>query len=306
MPGNARVGPALDPAVASRVSRKSALREEILRTIDLPHYFGSAFDREQAHRYLPAKIDRESFDDVVGALLGDGTLTEKSERLYAREVAGAPEEKRACSRDLFVRHRRHLRLLSLLPWVRFMGLTGANAFESCRPEDDLDLFVVTAPERLWITFIPMILWSRAVGRRDLFCINYLVDEDHLRIRHENYYTAVQLMSMVPLCDRGVGARLVATNRWVFEHLPNARPSLSDDPYYELEPRRHDRDPRGGPSTLLAATNRRLYEMYARRLRRKYPQAFGKGIVVGEGVAKLHPVDYGDLYEQIAGAGRRDP
>lgn len=289
----------------SAAERSPALRDEILRTIDLPHYFQSAFTREQAHRYLPVKLSRDAFDAALGQLESEGDLLDKGECLYTREVDGTPEGRQAWSRELFLRHRRHLRFLSRFPWVRFMGLTGANAFESCRPEDDLDLFVVTAPDRLWLTFIAMILWSRSVGRRDLFCINYLVDEDHLRIRHEDYYTAVQLMSMVPLVDRGVGARLIEANRWVFEHLPNADPALKSDPFYALEHGRRGSAPRRR-WPLLAAGNRRMYGMYARRLRRKYPAAFGKGIVVSEGIAKLHPVDYGDLYDKIAGEGRRRP
>jgi hypothetical protein len=178
-----------------------------------------------------------------------------------------------------------------------MGLTGANAFESCRPQDDVDLFVVTARDRLWLTFIAMIVWSRSVGRRDLLCINYLVDEDHLHIQHPSYYTAVQLMSMLPLVDRGISASLVEANPWVFDYLPNAQPVLQQDPFYALEAPSAG-DPTRQPWPLLAAANRRLYRAYAQRLRGKYPEAFGKGIVVGEGVAKLHPVDYGDLYERI--------
>jgi dolichol-phosphate mannosyltransferase len=282
----------------------SALRDEILRTINLPHYFHSAFSREQAHRYLRAKLSRDAFDAAVERLVREGDLLEKGRRLYAREVEGTPEERREGSRDLFLRHRRHLRLLSRLPGLRFMSLTGANAFESCRPQDDLDLFVVTARDRLWLTFIAMIVWSRSVGRRDLFCINYLVDEDHLRIRHPSYYTAVQLMSMLPLVDRGVAAPLIGANRWVFEYLPNAGPALSADPFYTLEASRPFAGAPRRQWPLTATANRRMYRAYARRLRRNYPDAFGKGIVVSEGIAKLHPIDYGDLYERIASEGDR--
>ena len=53
------------------------------------------------------------------------------------------------------------------------------------------------------------------------------------------------------------------------------------------------------SRLLTAINRRAYRFYSRRLRRKYPEAFGAGIVVSEGAARLHRIDYGDLYEKIS-------
>lgn len=276
-------------------------RDAILQTVGLPHYFASAFDREQVHRYLQVRVSREAFAATVQDLICDGLLTEKRGCLYAREVDGDRESRQAWSRDLFKQNKQRLRTLSRVPWVRFVGMTGANAFESCRQSDDLDLFVVTTPERLWLTFIAMIVFSRCVGQRDLFCINYLVDEDHLRIRHESYYTAVQLMSMLPLVDRGVSARLLEENRWVFAYLPNASPALESNPLYALEPWGQARpSPRRG--RVAAVANRQLYRVYTRRLRQKYPEAFGKGIVVSEGVARLHRVDYGDLYEKIITEG----
>jgi hypothetical protein len=277
-------------------------RDAILQTVALPHYFASAFDREQVFRYLQVRLSREDFAAALQDLVRAGLLSEKRGCLYAREVDGDGESRQAWSRDLFRRHAQRLRTLSRFPWVRFMGLTGANAFESCRQEDDLDLFVVTAPERLWLTFLAMIVFSRSVGLRDLFCINYLVDEDHLRISHESYYTAVQLMSMVPLVDRGVSVRLLRENRWVFEYLPNASPALESNPLYALEPARDEVEPASRRGYVVPAANRLMYRVYARRLRQKYPEAFGKGIVVSEAVARLHRVDYGDLYEKIIAEG----
>jgi hypothetical protein len=114
------------------------------------------------------------------------------------------------------------------------------------------------------------------------------------------------MSMVPVVDRDIGTQLVAANRWAFAHLPNAEPELGADAHYRLD----EAEPVGAPGrpqppsgAALAGLNRRVYRAYARRLRRKYPAAFGRGIQVGEGVAKLHPNDYGDLYDVIGADSR---
>ncbi len=280
--------------------------DEILKTIDLPHYFGCAFDRDQVHRYLPLKLNSDAFEEALRQLTEDGLVCEKGARLYAQEVEGDPERKRAWSRELFKRHERSLRLLCRLPWVRFMGLTGANAFESCRQTDDLDLFVVTAPNRLWLTFLAMIAFSRAAGQRDILCINYLVDEDHLPITHQSYYTAVQLMSMVPLVDRGLGDRLIDANRWVFRYLPNAPAELNGNRFYMIDDSAEK--PSSVQSQFLTAMNRHAYLFYSRRLRRMYPEAFGAGIVVSEGAARLHRIDYGGLYDKISAerSGRQPP
>jgi hypothetical protein len=288
------------PAAGAARADPDTLHREILKTVSLPHYFGSAFDREQARRYLRIRIDDESFAAALRRLEAAGELTEVGGALHTRVLDGSLEQRRDCSRELFSRHRRYLHALSRLPWVRYVGLTGANAFESCRSGDDIDLFMVTQRDRLWLAFAAVIAFGRCVGRRDLFCVNYVVDEDHLRLGREDYYTAVQLMSMVTLVDRGIGARLVEENRWVFRHLPNAAAHLRTVPFYALEA------PRGAASRALggglaSGVNRWLLGVYAHRLRRKYPEAFGKGIVVAEGLAKLHRVDYADVYEKVGGS-----
>jgi len=288
------------PAAAAASADPDTMRREILKTVSLPHYFGSAFDREQTRRYLPIRIDDEGFAAALRRLEAAGDLTEVEGALHTRLLDGSLAQRRDCSRELFSRHRRYLRALSRLPWIRYVGLTGANAFESCHSGDDIDMFVVTQRDRLWLAFAAVIAFSRCVGRRDLFCVNYVVDEDHLRLAREDYYTAVQLMSMVTLVDRGIGARLIEENRWVFRHLPNAAAHLCAAPFYTLEaPRGVVGGKRGG--RLAGGANRWLFGAYARRLRRKYPEAFGKGIVVAEGLAKLHRVDYAEVYEKVTGS-----
>ncbi|RMG64624.1 MAG: hypothetical protein D6715_09445, partial [Calditrichaeota bacterium] len=201
---------------------------------------------------------------------------------------------------IFRRQRPYLQVLVRLPWVRFVGLTGANAFESCPRQDDVDLFIITTRRRLWLCYLGIVLFSRALRKRELLCVNYLVDEDHLTIAQQNYYSAVQLIHMIPLTPNAMGTRLLAANRWVYRFLPNAPDHLPDRPFYRLKGSARAAGPSEpkGNRALLDWLNRQVYRRYARRLARKYPEAMGTGIVLGEGVAKLHRNDYQDLYERL--------
>lgn len=268
---------------------------QILATVLLAHHFESAFTPDQVYRYLRVPMSRTQFVAHLGDLKASGRVWERDGALFAESLAETHRRKRGWSRALFAAHRPVLGLLTRFPWVRFMALTGANSFESCRQRDDIDLFIVTRRGRLWLCYGLLALFSKLVGRRGLLCINYLVDEDHLAIEPRDYYTAVQIVQMVPLLDGETGDRLLAANPWLFEVLPNAAAQMGGLTGYRLRtaPSRESRA--GG---LLSRLNRSVYRRYARHLAAKFPADMGSGIVLGEGLAKLNRVDHHDIYESI--------
>lgn len=262
----------------------------------LAHYFESAFSRDQVYRYLRIKMERERFDAAVEALKQQNIIFERDGVLFIRDLEASLRERRRWSRNLFLRHKRYLRLISRIPWVKYLGLTGANAFESCREQDDIDLFLITQKDRLWICYLTLALFSKALGKRGVLCINYLVDEDNLHLRQQDYYTAVQIMQMAPLLENGFGRRLIESNHWIFRFLPNCRAENEAEYFYCLSNGR--RNGKARQSRWISVLNHLIYRAYTRRLAKKYPREFGRGIVLERGLAKLNRIDHQDIYETI--------
>lgn len=299
-------------------------RNEILKIIRLAHYFQSAFSQEQVWRLMQIPMQRKDFDRHVADLILEGSAFERKGRLYAEDCAAICEKKKIWSRLIYKRHLSYLKIIARMPWIRFLGLSGANAFESCKKQDDLDLFIVTSENRLWIAYLAIVLFSKMFRKRRALCVNYLLDEANLYIRHQNYYTAVQLFQMVPLYDAGVNSRLLKENRWALNFLPNVQPVLTYSPFYGFsfgpgtgtngngkKPYACNGKGRNGAAgrkngsfslplvvDFWTHLNRIIFRKYQRRLSRKFPAQMGKGIVVSEGLAKLNRLDYQDLYDRI--------
>lgn len=271
--------------------------KEIFATIMLAHYFESAFSRDQVYRYLRVRMERERFDEAVEALKCRDIIFERGGNLFTRDLEASLRERRRWSRDLFLRHKRYLTLISRIPWVKYLALTGANAFESCREQDDIDLFLITQKDRLWICYLALVLFSKALRKRGVLCINYLVDEDNLHIRQQDYYTAVQIMQMAPLLENDFSRRLIESNHWIFRFLPNARAGVEAERFYSLSNGRH-RNGKIRGLRWISALNNLVYRGYTRRLAKKYPREFGRGIVLDRGLAKLNRIDHQDIYETI--------
>lgn len=279
--------------------------KEILTTLDIAHRFGSAFTREELHQYLRFKIDRRRFHAEVETLIRENVIREDNGLLFVRNMQRSDEQRRRWSQAVFRRNRKYLVLLSKMPWVKYIGLTGANSFESCSEEDDLDLFIVTASNRLWLCYVLLVLLTKAMRKRETLCINYLVDEANLEIREKNHFTAIQIIQMIPVYDPvDLQQRLVRQNEWIFNIFPNANPENSRKEFYWVGNGKLSANGKGTRRErvkLLAGVNRKLYRKYADRLRRKFPEVFGAGIMLSEGLAKLNRIDnqdiYGDLLQQ---------
>ncbi len=158
--------------------------------------------------------------------------------------------------------------------------------------------MITKKERLWLSYVFLVIFSKITRKRGILCINYLVDENNLRILQQNYFTAVQIVQMIPLFDNDFGRKFIKANSWIFDYLPNARPNILVDRYYLLNQRKMN--PNGSRVHLkpLSSLNRLVYQKYSQRLLKKYPDEFGNGIVLKEGVAKLNRIDHQDIYENI--------
>ncbi len=123
---------------------------------------------------------------------------------------------------LWRRARVFARVLSCLPFVRMIGVTGALAMDNSDERDDVDVLIVTAPNRVWIAraLSLLVVYAGRLGRNTL-CPNYVLSETVLRLQRRGLYIAHEFVQMVPLYGFDVYERMRTSNRWVEEYLPNA-------------------------------------------------------------------------------------
>ena len=112
--------------------------------------------------------------------------------------------------------------ISRFPFVRAVMASGSFSKGYMDDKSDLDFFVVTAPGRLWIARILIVLFKRLFyfNSHKYFCCNYFVDTDHLEIEEKNLFTATELATLIPLYNADIYEKLINANRWVHDFFPN--------------------------------------------------------------------------------------
>lgn len=107
-------------------------------------------------------------------------------------------------------------------WIKAVLLTGSMAAKNPDGKADADLLLVLDTKRIWIGYLWVRLWCR-FKRKGLFCPNYVLSENHLKLNFPNYFTAVEYAMAVPLKTNGALLRMEMENPWLREMLPNCQP-----------------------------------------------------------------------------------
>ncbi len=109
------------------------------------------------------------------------------------------------------------------PFVRGIGISGSLSKNFANDESDIDYFIVTKANRLWITRTFMHLFKKLTflaGKQHYFCMNYYVDEEGLAIQERNLFTAVEVATLIPVCGNGSMEGFFEANAWVENYYPN--------------------------------------------------------------------------------------
>lgn len=124
---------------------------------------------------------------------------------------------------------RHSSLLSHIPGVKFIALTGSVAMNSGSVGDDIDLFIITKKNTLWLTRFLVVLVTKLLGKKreykskntsNKFCLNMFVEEDNLEFLERNIYIAHEIVQMKVLFDKAdIYKSLITRNSWIKEYFP---------------------------------------------------------------------------------------
>ena len=120
---------------------------------------------------------------------------------------------------------------------------------NAREEDDIDLFIITARNRLFTGRFIALLVAELFGLRrkshypdhigvphhdketNKACLNLFFDERNLTVPNfkKTEYVAHEILQMKPLIDKdNIYLRFIQANKWVFKFFPNAKNQISNE------------------------------------------------------------------------------
>jgi hypothetical protein len=219
----------------------NGLKQSVLKTVVYADCFDYALSAAQINQYLigehPYPLNQQQ--RVLNELVTANALS-KFEDLYCLSGREKLLLKRRTSASVSATKieiaRKQIKIMTLIPWIDGIWITGNVAVNNARDNDDIDLLVVTKDSYVWLTRLLLLLVFGAIGRlrlrrhaqksvKNKLCLNMYLDATALVMpqNKQNLYTAHEVAQVMPLFNRHKAyEHFMAANAWILEYLPHTQ------------------------------------------------------------------------------------
>ena len=132
----------------------------------------------------------------------------------------------------FKRARKFVKILWLIPFVRCVMVVNRLAYSNVHQNSDIDLAVVVQKNRLWLTRLLSIglfnllkVRPKQINRAKAIDLSFFISEDSLNLESlkndEDVLFPFWVSQFVPVYDDGIFDKLVKSNQWIKDYLPNS-------------------------------------------------------------------------------------
>ncbi len=212
------------------------MEKAILKTLIYADIFDYPLKINEIHKWLIGKKSTlRQLEKALRQLYKVSSIEYKGGYYFLRKRGGLAvrRQRREEQSVYYLRKAKMLcRILKIIPWIKLVGISGGLALRNASKKDDIDLFIITAKNRLWLSrFLSLGILSLIGQRRKVddtgrkiagkLCLNILLEEDRLEQRSKDIFVAHEVLQMKVLWQRDrIYGKYLEDNFWAFKFLPN--------------------------------------------------------------------------------------
>jgi predicted nucleotidyltransferase len=206
---------------------------ETIKTILYFSIFRYPLKVDEIHSYT----NYHSMDDTqaeLQLLINQKILTKVDEFfVYANDLESVTKRLKGnlnAKKAMIIAKERAL-FISKFPFVESVGVSGSLSKGYYDNESDIDFFVITQPNKLWICRTFLMLYKKLflLNSRKYFCINYFVASNQLEIEEKNRFTATELKTLIPMQGKTIFEKFYQNNNWVTNYFSKFNYDLQNVP-----------------------------------------------------------------------------
>ncbi|MCL5432998.1 MAG: hypothetical protein M1524_02685 [Patescibacteria group bacterium] len=212
------------------------IRESILRTIIYSDIFDYPLTSVEIWKFLISskKINKKEFLKNFNKI---PDLISKKGKFYflknRKDIIKKRIEREKESDNKLRIAKKVISYLSKIPTILLIGISGTVAMKNAEKEEDIDLFIITKKNSVWITRFFILFILEILGRRrkredinviNKICVNMLIDKSMISFKkdRQDLYTAHEIVQMNPVFDKNkTYQEFIISNIWVNKFLPNS-------------------------------------------------------------------------------------
>jgi len=196
--------------------------------------FNYPLKKEEIFSYTSLK-NKENLDNELSLLIEKGAIY-KIDKFYTcspkKEFIERRKKGNKMAQEIYMKAIQIANFIAKFPFVEGVGISGSLSKGYFDKESDVDFFVITTPNKLWIARMFLVLYRKIflLGSIDFFCVNYYITTENLEIIDKNRFTATELATLIPVCGKQVFTDFYKYNEWICDFFGNFTPKkqyLSD-------------------------------------------------------------------------------
>ena len=293
-------------------SLQTNFENAILKTLAYFDVFDYPLTGVEVHKFLwRQRATLRDVLEVLGVMEAAGQIGRHFGYYCLRgreEIITTRQQRYLIADPKFTRVLMVVRWLRLLPNVRLVAVCNTLAYSNAKAESDLDLFVITAPGRIWLTRLLVTGVTQLLGVRrhgvkitNRICLSFYITANAAELKKfalapEDPYLAYWLATLAIVSARpGAPEEFWRANRWVGEWLPNFRPRVINQ-RRTVRPLWHwVMSPFPVGRGLDAFAKRLQQAKMARRERQRHART--PGVIISDVALKFHEEDRREYYRQ---------
>lgn len=223
----------------------TSTEKSILATISYYDIFDYPLTSFEIWRYLVSPKEGDQIEipagDIVEALFESAELHDKISQkagfyfLRGREtISDLRLSRKKMADQKWKKARKIFCILSVVPFLRAIFVSGSLAMENSKDDSDIDVIVVAKHSRIWtvrtlMTLLTFLMKVRRHGNKtkDRICLNHYITDTSLQIPFESIYNAESYVHLVNVYrdDEKIFKKFQKENYWIKDFVGNF--SISD-------------------------------------------------------------------------------
>lgn len=188
--------------------------------------FDYPLNKHEIHTFCREELSEQNLEEELDKLIASQLII-KQGTLYSINKQWSEFQKREKAniqaQKLLHKGYKLSKLIGLFPFVKGVAISGSLSKGVAKPNDDIDYFIITKNNRLWIAHFTLHVLKKIYGlfgKERMLCLNFFIDEKHLEIEEESVFTATEILTLIPTYNPSAIADFIRANPWVYHVFPN--------------------------------------------------------------------------------------
>lgn len=213
----------------------NTLQQYILATLAYFDIFKYPLSNAEIRSFLKKEVSQNAIDEELKTMIAAQKLFRFDSFYSLHNDSNLAERRRKGNALAAVEMHNAIkaaRRLAGFPYVSGLAISGSLSKNFCTEKTDIDFFVITRANRLWIARSIMHLYKKLtflLGKQHWFCMNYYIDEAKPEIEEKNIFTAVEISTLLPMHGKAVLCDFIQHNQWIKDYLPAHRTIMNNVP-----------------------------------------------------------------------------